>query len=174
MSNNYFYVVSAPHMGDAKVEDILKEMIESPYAVHGDLMSNNVRIDSVSHMLEDFYAVRDPAEDGRPMGFYHFILELGMNEENYRVVHEAAHALLDWFCAFGHQAVMISHLDNEEEQLNLHWHVAVNPRSYTSGRVILDKMGTYDFFIDFLSHVTDTTWTFRIINRFVDGMTAAD
>lgn len=168
MENNYFYLVGAPHLGNADVEDILTEMIDSPFAVHGDLMSNNVRIDSISHMLEDFYAVCGPAEDDKSIRFYHFILELRMSDENYRVIHEAAHALLDWFCMAGHQTVMIPHLENEYDHMNLHWHVVVNPLSYISGNLMLDKMGTYNFLVEFLREVTNTTWTFQIINRVVD------
>lgn len=165
MKNAMLLVVRKPHQGDSVIENVVKYMVESPFADREEIIANGIRTDTVAHMTEDFDAIQDPLNMERHRRVFHMILTTRTSQVMDTILEDGAITLLDYCALLGHQVLLVSHYGSASDCLNHHWHAAINPISYMTGQRLLDKFETYNTITMYLNQNTRSSWTWRFTGK---------
>lgn len=161
MKDAMLLVVARSHQGEAAIENVVRYMVNSPFAEREEIIANGVRTDSVTHMIEDFYAVQDPLNMEHHRRVFHMVLTTRTSHVTDTILEDGAVALRDYCVLLGYQVLLVPHYGSKDNYSNNHWHVAVNPISYITGRRMLDKFETYNAIAAYLNQNTRSHWTWR-------------
>ena len=161
MKDAKLLVVGRPHQGNSAVDNVIRYVIASPFADTSEILSNQIRIDSLQHMIEDFYAVQAPLDMNEHRRVFHFVLTARDSHHKDAILMDGAQALLEYFSEIGHQALLVPHYGSEKNYANHHWHVVVNPISYINGQRLLDKFQTFSQMQEYLTRNTRAEWTWK-------------
>ena len=158
-------VIRHQHQGEIVVENLLNYMIGSYFADDTGILTNNVRQDTLEHMIEDMYRVQDNLNMENHRRMFHIVLSTRPSKVSQTVVENGAYTLLEYFKMLGHQAVFVPHYGSEKNINNFHYHVAVNPICYINGNRLLDKFETYNTFTEYLNLNTINRWGWKFHNK---------
>ncbi len=161
MKDAKLLIVARPHQGDAALENVVRYMVNSPFAERQEIIANGVRTDSVVHMIEDFCTAQDPLDMERHRRVFHMILTTRTSRGADAILEDGAAALREYCALLGHQALLVPHYGSWGDCSNNHWHAAINPISYMTGQRLLDKFETYNAITTYLNQNTRSAWTWR-------------
>lgn len=165
MKDATLLVVRKPHQGDSVIENVVKYMVGSPFADREEIIANDIRTDTITHMIEDFYAIQDPLNMERHRRVFHMILTTRASRMTDMILEEGAVALRDYCTMLGHQILLVPHYGSKDDYSNHHWHAAINPITYTVGQRLLDKFETYNTITTYLNQNTRSSWTWRFTGK---------
>ena len=161
MKDAKMYVIRKPHQGDEVVENVLNYMIGSPYAYEEDIMTYEVSCDSFDQMVYDIHEVQALKSMENHRGLFHLVLSTRPSKAAQRILDTGAQAILEYFEMTGHQAVVIPHYGSTSNNLNYHYHIALNPISLDGKRRLYDKWGTFSDMVAYLNTNTPNNWTWQ-------------
>lgn len=154
-------VVAKPHQGDSAVDNVVRYMVESPFADRDEILSNGIHIDSTQTMIEDFYRPQAPLDMDQHRRVFHMVLTTGNSKAKDDILENGANALLDYFAMLGHQVLLVPHYGSRDDFANHHYHAAINPISYKNGQRMLDKFETYNNIVAYLNQNTQSHWGWK-------------
>ena len=158
MRDAKLFVIRKPHQGENVVENVLNYMIGSVFADQESIMTNEVSDTSFEEMLEDIYQVQSQKNMVNHRAMFHMVLSTRPSKVSQRILDGGAKTILDYFTILGHQVVIVPHDGSENNCLNYHYHIAVNPISMNGCR-LLDKWETYSNIVAYLNQHTHNEWS---------------
>lgn len=158
MKDAKLFVIRKPHQGEDVVENVLNYMLDSVFADQESIMTNEVSDTSFEEMLEDIYQVQSQKNMVNHRAMFHMVLSTRPSKVSQRILDGGAKTILDYFTILGHQVVIVPHDGSENNCLNYHYHIAVNPISMNGCR-LLDKWETYCNIVAYLNQHTHNEWS---------------
>lgn len=158
MKDAKLFVIKKPHQGETVAENLLNYMIGSVFADEEGIMTNEVSDTSLDEMLEDIYQVQSQKNMVNHRAMFHMVLSTRPSKVSQTILDAGAQAFLEYFSMLGHQVILVPHYGSENNCLNYHYHIAVNPISMNGYR-LLDKWETYSNIVTHLNLHTRNEWT---------------
>lgn len=136
MKDAKLFVIRKPHQGETVAENLLNYMIGSVFADEEGIMTNEISDTSLDEMLEDIYQVQSQKNMVNHRAMFHMVLSTRPSKVSQTILDAGAQAILEYFSMLGHQVILVPHYGSENNCLNYHYHIAVNPISMNGLGVI--------------------------------------